>query len=181
MFETSGEGVVDLKQIKELMAAMGRAGIKKVSIKEKAGFELQLESHEEIPHPLPASPPFHPSYSPQLYSHAGSHASFPEIPHPSRFANPPEKPEVSPKESGVQAAGQYITSPMVGTYYSAASPDDPVFVKVGDVVNEGTIVCIIEAMKVMNEVKAGVSGVIAEICAENAHPVEFGMKLFRIQ
>jgi acetyl-CoA carboxylase biotin carboxyl carrier protein len=54
-------------------------------------------------------------------------------------------------------------------------------VKVGDKVDENTVVCIIEAMKVMNEVKAGISGVLVEICVENAHPVEFGTKLFRVQ
>ena len=79
-----------------------------------------------------------------------------------------------------QVDGKFITSPMVGTFYKTPSPEDPVFVKVGDKVEENTIVCIIEAMKVMNEVKAGVSGVIAEICLDNAHPVEFGSKLFRI-
>ncbi len=79
-----------------------------------------------------------------------------------------------------KAAGKFITSPMVGTFYASASPDDPVFVKVGDKVDENTVVCIIEAMKVMNEVKAGVSGTVAEILVDNAHPVEFGTKLFRI-
>jgi acetyl-CoA carboxylase biotin carboxyl carrier protein len=64
--------------------------------------------------------------------------------------------------------------------YHAASPEDASFVKVGDRVDENTIVCIIEAMKVMNEVKAGMSGTIAEILSDNAHPVEFGTKLFRV-
>lgn len=184
-FKTSGEGAVDLKQIKELMAAMGRAGIKKVSIKEKSGFEIVLEGHEELPHAtLPASAPFHPAYSHPPYS--GHHfTGFPES-HASRFSSMPSQEKAdtsspSTKENVEKAAGQYITSPMVGTFYAAASPDDPVFVKVGDVVREDTVVCIIEAMKVMNEVKAGVSGVIVEICVDNAHPVEFGTKLFRIQ
>ena len=69
---------------------------------------------------------------------------------------------------------------MVGTFYAASSPEDPPFAKVGDVVDENTVICIVEAMKVMNEVKAGVSGKVAEICVDNAHPVEFGTKLFRI-
>ena len=74
-----------------------------------------------------------------------------------------------------------VTSPMVGTFYASAAPDQPAFVKVGDRVDEQTIVCIIEAMKVMNEVKAGVSGIVAEVLADNAQPVEFGTRLFRIQ
>jgi acetyl-CoA carboxylase biotin carboxyl carrier protein len=70
---------------------------------------------------------------------------------------------------------------MVGTFYTSPAPDQPVFVKVGDQVQENTVVCIIEAMKVMNEVKAGVSGKLIEVMADNAQPVEFGTRLFRIQ
>jgi acetyl-CoA carboxylase biotin carboxyl carrier protein len=69
---------------------------------------------------------------------------------------------------------------MVGTYYSSPGPDQPVFVKVGDKVTENTVVCIVEAMKVMNEVKAGMSGTVAEILVNNAQPVEFGTRLLRI-
>jgi len=76
--------------------------------------------------------------------------------------------------------GFEITSPMVGTYYSSPSPDDDAFVKVGDSVTEESVVCIIEAMKVMNEVKAGRRGIISEIFLDRVHPVEFGTKLFRI-
>ena len=74
-----------------------------------------------------------------------------------------------------------ITSPMVGTFYRAASPDAPAFVDVGTRVNEDTVVCIIEAMKVMNEIKAETSGVIAEVVAENSKPVQFGQALFRVK
>src|SRR4029077_18832679 len=74
-----------------------------------------------------------------------------------------------------------IVSPMVGTFYHAASPDAPPFVDVGTSVNEDTVVCIIEAMKVMNEIKAETSGVIAEVVAENGKPVQFGQALFRVR
>ncbi|MDQ2659626.1 MAG: acetyl-CoA carboxylase biotin carboxyl carrier protein [Verrucomicrobiota bacterium] len=74
-----------------------------------------------------------------------------------------------------------VTSPMVGTFYRAASPDSPSFVDVGKEVNEESVVCIIEAMKVMNEIKAETSGVIAEIVAENGKPVQFGQVLFRVR
>ena len=84
------------------------------------------------------------------------------------------------KEKKEDKPGKFVNAPLVGTYYAAASPDDPHFVKVGDRVDENTVVCIIEAMKVMNEVKAGSNGTIAEILVDNAHPVEFGTKLFRI-
>jgi len=74
-----------------------------------------------------------------------------------------------------------INSPMVGTFYSSPAPDAPVYVEVGTVVNSETVVCIIEAMKVMNEIKAEMSGTVVEILAENGKPVEFGKPLFRIK
>jgi acetyl-CoA carboxylase biotin carboxyl carrier protein len=155
---------VELKQIKELMAVMEKAGIKKLSIKEKTGFELQLERQEESAY---AQPTLAPSYQePRFPTH--THA-------PARTAS---VEEVENKEEKLE--GRYIISPMVGTFYSSPSPDDPAFVKVGDRVDENTVVCIIEAMKVMNEVKAGMSGTVAEVCLEKAHPVEFGTKIFRI-
>lgn len=76
--------------------------------------------------------------------------------------------------------GEHVKSPMVGTFYASPSPDQPAFVKVGDAIGENTVVCIIEAMKVMNEVKAGVSGIVAEVLVSNSEAVEFGSKLFRI-
>ena len=74
-----------------------------------------------------------------------------------------------------------IVSPMVGTFYRAGSPDAPAFVEVGKEVTEETVVCIIEAMKVMNEIKAETNGVIAEIVAENGKPVQFGQVLYRVR
>ena len=74
-----------------------------------------------------------------------------------------------------------IDAPIVGTFYRAASPDTPPFVKVGDTVTAETVVCIVEAMKVMNEIKAEKSGVVKEILVENAQAVEFGQPLFVIE
>ncbi|MEI7863859.1 MAG: acetyl-CoA carboxylase biotin carboxyl carrier protein [Chthoniobacterales bacterium] len=76
-------------------------------------------------------------------------------------------------------SGKEIASPMVGTFYSAASPEAPAFITVGQKVTPDTVVCIIEAMKVMNEIKAEVAGTITEIAAENGQPVQFGQALFR--
>jgi acetyl-CoA carboxylase biotin carboxyl carrier protein len=70
---------------------------------------------------------------------------------------------------------------MVGTFYAAASPDSPAFVSVGQQVTPDTVICIIEAMKVMNEIKAETSGTIAEILAENGKPVQYGQPLFRLR
>ncbi len=79
------------------------------------------------------------------------------------------------------AEAKHIVSPMVGTFYRSASPDAPAYVEVGKQVDEETVVCIIEAMKVMNEIKAEVRGVITEVLVESAKPVEFGQKLFAVR
>lgn len=79
------------------------------------------------------------------------------------------------------AGGIEIKSPMVGTFYSAASPESAPFVSVGQTVTPDTVVCIIEAMKVMNEIKAEVSGTVTEVCGENGKPVQFGQALYRLK
>ncbi|MBE6398507.1 MAG: acetyl-CoA carboxylase biotin carboxyl carrier protein [Lentisphaerae bacterium] len=86
-------------------------------------------------------------------------------------------------EAAPAAAGKAVSidSPMVGTFYRSASPDAKPFVQVGDTVNPDTVLCIIEAMKVMNEVKAEKSGVIKEILIENGQPVEFGQPMFILE
>lgn len=90
--------------------------------------------------------------------------------------------DVSPAAAAEEPAdGDTITAPMVGTYYNSPSPDAPPYVSVGDKITAETIVCIIEAMKVMNEVKAGIDGEVLEVMAENGAPVEFGQALFRVE
>lgn len=74
-----------------------------------------------------------------------------------------------------------ITSPMVGTFYASPSPEAAPFVSVGQEITEDTVVCIMEAMKVMNEIKAEVRGVVAEIVAENGKPVQYGQVLFKVR
>ena len=75
----------------------------------------------------------------------------------------------------------YITSPMVGTFYRAPSPTSPPFVDIGDAVKKGQTLCIVEAMKLMNEIESDVSGVVEDILVENGKPVEYGQKLFAIK
>lgn len=172
---------MDNKQIKELMTAMERSGITKLILKEKGGVELHLERQDErrphgseapsVHHALPPAPHQMPHY-PVGYHH-------PHLPHESsRSLSAPSIEEN--KEGTAAAAGLFIKSPMVGTFYNSPSPEDPPFVKVGDRIEPDTVVCIIEAMKVMNEVKAGVSGTVAELLVKGSQPVEFGTKLLRI-
>jgi acetyl-CoA carboxylase biotin carboxyl carrier protein len=164
---------VELKQIKELMAAMERTGTKRVSLK-KDDFELTLERDQ----------------GQRAYQSSGedSYEDNPmrsDIEQHRSSVSPARAVERSPilKKEGDPPVltGTFVTSPMVGTLYLSPSPEDPAFVKVGDRIEKDTVVCIIEAMKVMNEVKAGVSGVVAEVMMENGHPVEFSTKLFRIE
>jgi acetyl-CoA carboxylase biotin carboxyl carrier protein len=95
----------------------------------------------------------------------------------------PAAPVSAPKavEKAAEKPGHVVTSPFVGTFYRAPSPDSPPFVDVGTVVKKGQVLCIVEAMKLMNEIEAEVEGKIAEIFVLNATPVEFGEKLYRIE
>jgi acetyl-CoA carboxylase biotin carboxyl carrier protein len=95
-----------------------------------------------------------------------------------RTFTPPPSPE---GEAASDADLFILKSPIVGTYYEAPSPGTPPFVKVGDTVKDGQVLCIIEAMKLMNEIEAEVSGVIAKMFVTNGSPVEYGMPLFGIR
>ncbi len=92
----------------------------------------------------------------------------------------PAAPAVAP-EKPVEKPGHQVTSPFVGTFYRTPAPDQPPFVEVGTMVRKGQVLCIIEAMKLMNEIESEVSGRVAEILVENGRPVEFGQALFRIE
>ena len=87
----------------------------------------------------------------------------------------------TPKTEDPVTKDPEIKSPMIGTFYRAPSPESDDYVQVGDHVNADSVVCIVEAMKVMNEIKAEISGVITEIVAENASAVEYGQPLFRVR
>jgi acetyl-CoA carboxylase biotin carboxyl carrier protein len=96
-------------------------------------------------------------------------------------AAPAAPAAAKPAEKAPEKPGHVVTSPFVGTFYRAPSPDSPPFVDVGSTVKKGQVLCIVEAMKLMNEIEAEVEGKIAEIYVLNATPVEFGEKLFRIE
>lgn len=160
------------------MTAMGRTGTKKLFIK-KENFELSLEREDE-----------NSVQRPRIYEGtdlAGRmHHTDAWLRADQALSNNSDMPPAY-IHHGVPSASQkddplsiFVTSPMVGTYYSAASPDQETFVKVGDKVENETVVCVIEAMKVMNEIKANITGTIAEVLVEAGQPVEFGTKLFRV-
>lgn len=167
---------MELKQIKELMGAMVRSGITKVVLKREGEFELQLERQEErqvsnVSEGNRTAPSYRTEYGNE------HHHALPAV----RSAEPLfHHTSVVAPAAPVEEAGRFITSPMVGTYYNSPAPDDPPFIKVGDKVDPSTVVCIVEAMKVMNEVKAGVSGTVTEVLLSSGSPVEFGTKIFRV-
>ncbi|MCB1113131.1 MAG: acetyl-CoA carboxylase biotin carboxyl carrier protein [Chlamydiia bacterium] len=158
---------MELKQIKELMTAMGRLGIKKLSLKQDK-VELQLEREGTEANPFDQSPSFASSAEPI------KKASY----------DLPKSQDHQPISAGAPVSadgpGSFITSPMVGTFYMAPAPDAAPFVQIGQKVTKDTVVCIVEAMKVMNEIKAGQSGTISERLVDSESPVEFGTKLFRV-
>jgi acetyl-CoA carboxylase biotin carboxyl carrier protein len=150
----------DIKEIKAIIDLMKKHDLSVFEI-EKEGFRLKLQRGASAAQTTIVAPPV--SASPTKAGGAG--------------AEPPP-----PAAKAIESVPmKEIVSPMVGTFYRAASPDAPAFVEVGKPVTEDTVVCIIEAMKVMNEIKAETSGVIAEVVADNGKPVQFGQALFRVR
>ena len=148
----------DIKAIIDLMKKNDLAVFKL----EREGFKIELEAHRSpyptvvLPHSVAASGPLPHGPVPANVGVGPTPAAGPSTPH---------------KE---------ILSPMVGTFYRAPSPDSAPYAEVGQEINEESLVCIIEAMKVMNEIKAEIKGVIAEILVENGTPVQFGQPLIRV-
>jgi len=150
---------LDLKDIKAIIDLMKKNDLSVFEM-EKDGFRLKLQkgAGEQTVFSSPA----------------------PAVPAPAVVTAPGTATAAAP-EAPASSSLKDIVSPMVGTFYRAGSPETPAFVDVGKEVSEETVVCIIEAMKVMNEIKAETKGVIAEIVAENGKPVQFGQVLFRVK
>jgi len=153
---------LDIKEIKQIVDIMKRSSLTEFELEEK-DFKIRICRKNGETQTIVSSPTMPP---------------FPVSPQPpagSAEAAGAEKAEAK------EEAGTYIHSPMVGTFYAAPSPDSEPFVKVGDAVDPESVVCIVEAMKVMNEIKAEMSGKIAEILVQNGDSVEYNQPLFRIQ
>ena len=151
---------LDIKLIKQVVDLMKRSDISEFEFEED-GFKLRLSSKgADGPQIIQAVP-------------AG------QTPAPFPVATPATGEAVTAplEEKGISI----IKSPMVGTFYSAASPESPAFVKIGSKVSNDSVVCIIEAMKVMNEIQAEVSGTISELLVENGEAIEYGQPLFKIK
>ncbi len=156
---------MDIKQIQELIKFVSRSGVNEVAI-EQENFKITIKTNQTptvitttVPAPAPAA------------------AVLPAAPAPQPVATTVENKEAAAETS------KYITikSPMIGTFYRSASPDKPSFVNVGDEVSTGKVICIIEAMKLFNEIESEVSGRIVKVLVENASPVEYDQPLFLVE
>jgi acetyl-CoA carboxylase biotin carboxyl carrier protein len=155
--------VLTFEQIKELIDLVAKNGLQGVEI-DRSGFRVRIEGcrADVVAPPAPALAAAPPAAS---------------APAP---AAAPAAAEAAPPPPA--AAGAHVlASPIVGTFYSAPNPDSSPFVRIGDRVEVGQVLCIVEAMKLMNEIESDAAGVVVEIFPKNAQPVEFGEPLFAIQ
>ncbi|MGK7894898.1 MAG: acetyl-CoA carboxylase biotin carboxyl carrier protein [Xenococcus sp. (in: cyanobacteria)] len=158
---------VDFQEIRELISAIAKTDITELTLKSD-DFELTLRK-DSVLYPSQAIAQ---EVSPTITE---TPPTVPLVESPT--TETPEAPSSPPID---QKKLLDITSPMVGTFYRAPAPDDPPFVDIGDRISQGQTVCILEAMKLMNELESEVSGQIVEILAQNGEPVEFGQVLMRV-
>jgi acetyl-CoA carboxylase biotin carboxyl carrier protein len=166
---------MDLKEIKLVIDLMTKNGLSEFEL-EKGDFKLRVKrgpGGEWTTSTTPAA-------GPQVVHHHAPVAAFAPSPAVAAAVSP-AAPMVMPDPGVVARTHPQIVSPMVGTFYLSPSPDSPPYVTIGQEVQEDTVVCIIEAMKVMNEIKAETRGVIVEVLAQNGKPVEFGKPLFAVR
>jgi acetyl-CoA carboxylase biotin carboxyl carrier protein len=162
---------LDLKQIKLIIELMKRSELTEFAVEEE-GFKLKIRRGAAgLPVvSLGAATPAHlPSAEHVAAAPAAAAAGIP--------ASNPGAASVAKDEAGVT----YVKSPMVGTFYRAASPESKPFVDAGSKISENSVVCIIEAMKIMNEIQAETKGTIIEVLVENGQPVEYGQRLFKVK
>jgi acetyl-CoA carboxylase biotin carboxyl carrier protein len=160
---------MELKLIQRLVALMHRGELTELEIEDPAsGLRVRLKRGAEAPPPA-AGPVVHVTH--------GAAAALSAAP----AGAPPAGEAPGAAHAPAAVAGVPFVSPMVGTFYRAASPDAEPFVQVGQRVTPETVLCVIEAMKVMNEIKAELSGEILGVLVENGEPVEFGQPLFQVK
>jgi acetyl-CoA carboxylase biotin carboxyl carrier protein len=154
------------EELCELIRLVGSTGVSAVEI-EHAGGRIRIDGATPVAAVVPAA--------------AAAPATAPAD------AGPAAQPEPAPGSAQAEAAADedadlhYITSPIVGTFYRAPNPDADPYVRVGDAVDGGQTLCIVEAMKLMNEIESDVAGTIVKVFPDNAQPVEFGERLFAIR
>ncbi|MBD8070402.1 acetyl-CoA carboxylase biotin carboxyl carrier protein [Bacillus sp. PS06] len=166
--------MLKIQEIRELIKLIDQSSIDEFTF-EHEGSKVKMKKHKEV---IPAAP--------QAQTIVEQPATL--VPQPVAQAVPAPQVEAKQEATAVVASEETgkenlhkITSPMVGTFYSSPSPDSPVYAKAGDKVNPDTVVCIVEAMKLFNEIEAEVTGEIVEVLVENGQLVEYGQPLFLVK
>jgi acetyl-CoA carboxylase biotin carboxyl carrier protein len=158
---------MDIKQIQDLIRFVSKSGVNEVSI-EQESFKITIKTNQA------------PTY---VTANVPLSAPVPQVaaPAPAAATSADEAPAAAAPV--VTDTSKYITvkSPMIGTFYRSASPEKPFFVNVGDEISTGSVLCIIEAMKLFNEIESEVSGRIVKVLVDNASPVEYDQPLFLVE
>jgi acetyl-CoA carboxylase biotin carboxyl carrier protein len=163
---------LDLKQIKQIIELMKRSELTEFAVEEE-GFKLKIRRGM--------------NGMPVISAAGGSTPPFQfQVSEPAPQSTPANSQAAATAQTGAnpvqdEAGVVYVKSPMVGTFYRAASPESKPFADVGTKAVENTVVCIIEAMKIMNEIQAEVKGTVVEVLVENGQPVEYGQRLFKLK
>jgi acetyl-CoA carboxylase biotin carboxyl carrier protein len=157
---------MDFKQIQELIRLINKSNIGEITVEEK-GFKITIKQKLEAVQQLVAAPVYAAPVANPVAAAAVAAAPVTEK----------AKPAAEPVASNLIT----IKSPMIGTYYRRPSPDKPLFVEVGDEITPGKVVCIIEAMKLFNEIESEVSGKIVKILVDDASPVEYDQPLYLVE
>ena len=164
---------IDIDHLKALVTALADGGVTEFEFEDE---QVKLRIARGTPQPVVLAQPAAPyvaSFAPT--SVAPAHPADPGVTVPPLSVSPAASAEED------EGAVHWVTSPFVGTFYRAPSPDAPPFVEVGSKVREGQTLCIVEAMKLMNEIEADCAGTIIDVCSENGKPVEFGQRLYKIK
>lgn len=177
---------MDLKRVRELIKLVAESDVAELEV-EEGGVKIVVRKSQPViafhgggmpmfPYGMPALGPAMPAPAHPVAPPVDPAGSGPPLP---AAAAVPAAPAVVPPAAEVRA-GTLVRAPIVGTFYRSAAPDSPAFVEIGDRVKVGDTLCIIEAMKLMNEIEAEISGTVTEVMLENGRPVEFDQPLFFI-
>lgn len=160
---------IDLKQLRELMRSLKQFEIAEIEI-EKNGERIYLRRGADAPSGMVSPVALAPAALPP-----GALVSGASVP------PPPPASAAAPASNAADPNVVSITSPFVGTFYRSPSPESPAFVEVGAEIRAGQVLCIVEAMKLMNEIESEIAGTVLEVLVENGKPVEYGDALFRVR
>jgi acetyl-CoA carboxylase biotin carboxyl carrier protein len=163
---------MELKEIQSLIKFVSDSGVDEVEI-EKKDFKLSIKKAPPTVIQAPMAPQVIQASLPAAHSVQPAQQPVAKAPE----ASQPAATDAAPKADNVKT----ITSPMIGTFYRSSSPDKPSFVNVGDEIKAGQVVCIVEAMKLFNEIESEISGRIVKVLVENAQPVEYDQPLFLVE